>query len=103
MKSLRTSLLSLLLAVPALILGLAPDRASSTHALGQPVVGQITAAPTSTGIEVNHHSYRIKAHSPAAQTSLSLNVGQKVSLILDGPSGDVRASVIGITAAEPGT
>ncbi len=102
MKSLRPGLLSCLLIAPALILGLAPGRAFSAHALSQPIVGQITASPTSTEIEVNHHPYKIKANSPAAKTSPTLTVGQKVSLILDGPSGDVRASVIGI-GTETGT
>ncbi|MGD0501948.1 MAG: hypothetical protein ABSD02_04355 [Steroidobacteraceae bacterium] len=99
MKSLRPSLLSCLLIAPALIAGMSPDRAFGSHALAQPIVGQITASPTSTEIEVNHHPYHIKAHSPAEKTSPTLNVGQKVSLILDGPSGDAKSNVIGISNA----
>jgi hypothetical protein len=99
MKSLRPNLLSCLLVAPALIAGMSPDRALGAHALSQPIVGQITASPSSTEIEVNHHPYHIKAHSPAEDASRALSVGQKVSLILDGPASDAKSNVIGISTA----
>jgi hypothetical protein len=102
MKSLKFGLLSLVPTALVLILGLTPDPASSSRVIAAPIVGQITASPSSTEIEVDHHPYHIKAHSPAEKTSPTLNVGQRVSLILDGASGDPKSSVIGIST-QPAT
>lgn len=100
MKSFKPRVRHLLLIAPALLAGVAPDLALSTHALAAPVAGQITAAPSSGEVEVDHHAYRIKLHSSAETTAPTLSVGQKVSLILDGPANDSRSSVIGIEVAQ---
>jgi hypothetical protein len=100
MKSLKPSLLTLLMTAPALLLGLAPTLAWSTHALAAPVTGQVTASPSGGEIEVDHHSYHIKANSPAEKAAATLTIGQKVSLMLDGPAGDSKSDVIGIIAEQ---
>ncbi|HXO57825.1 MAG TPA: hypothetical protein VN866_14980 [Mycobacterium sp.] len=38
-------------------------------------------------IEVDHHSYQVKANSAAAKALSSFYVGEKVDMVMDGPPG----------------
>ena len=107
MKSLHSSYsskLDLAAAACALALLLSPAVGWSTHVPPAPVLvsGEITAAPSSSEIEVDHHTYHIKASSAAHKLALSFSTGQKVDLVLSGAVGDSKSQVVAISAhAEP--
>ena len=84
------------LAALAMVLCSRPDVAWATRVFTALVTGAITAAPMRSQIEVDHHTYRIKAGSPAEQTASSLYVGQIVDLVLDAPTTESTTTVVAI-------
>lgn len=98
MKSFK-SLKFNLMAAAALALLLSPAVGWSTRVTGGTVVsGEVTAAPSSSEIEVEHHSYHIRAESAAQKAALKFSVGDKVDLVLSGAQGDPSSQVVAIAA-----
>jgi hypothetical protein len=64
------------------------------------VSGQITATPISDVIEVDHHVYRVKRGSNAAESLHEFAEGQKVQLVLDGPIESNASEVLFIKLKE---
>ena len=81
----------------ACLLALGPVAGWGSHVFGDRVSGQITATPLSSTIEVDHHVYRIKEGSSAAQALHGFSEGQKVELLLDGPPAVKTSEVLLIT------
>jgi hypothetical protein len=79
---------------------LGPSAAWSTRVFSDLVSGEITATPVSGSIEVDHHSYRVKAQSAADKELHGFSEGQKVDLVLDGPPDSRASEVILITVHE---
>jgi hypothetical protein len=77
----------LTLAVAAIALGLClqPTISWSSRHYSQVVTGTVTASLSSSTIEVDHHSYQIKKNSAASKAFLSVFVGEKVDVVMDGP------------------
>ena len=88
--------LTLALSAIALWLCLQPSIGWSTRAYAPPITGTVTAAPTSSSIEVDHHTYPVKAGSAAAKVLATLFVGETIDVVLDGPPG-ATPEVINIT------
>lgn len=82
MKSVKLSL-----AVTAIAMGLLfqPTVSWSTRAYDPVVTGTVTASPSSSTIEVDHHGYHVKANSAAAKAMISIYVGEMVDMVMDGP------------------
>lgn len=79
--------LTLTVAAIALGVSLQPTIGWSSRAYSQVVTGTVTAAPSSSTIEIDHHSYPVKPNSAAAQAMVSIYVGETVDMVLDGPPG----------------
>jgi hypothetical protein len=79
--------LALMVSVVALGLYLQPNIGWSTRVYAPVITGTITAAPYSGTIEVDHHSYHVKANSGAAKVLPSFYVGETVDMVVDGPPG----------------
>ena len=79
--------LALTISAVALGLFLQPNIGWSTRAYAPAITGTVTAAPSSGTIEVDHHSYPVKAGSAAAKVLVSLYVGETIDMIVDGPPG----------------
>lgn len=79
----------LALTVCAVALGLymQPNIGWSTRAYAPVVTGTVTARPYGGTIEVDHHSYHVKANSSAALALSSFYVGETVDMVVDGPPG----------------
>ncbi len=71
--------------VIALGLFLQPTVSWSSRAYTQVVTGTVTAAPSSSTIEIDHHSYAVKPNSAAAKAMVSIYVGEMVDMVMDGP------------------
>lgn len=82
MKSVKLKLAG---SVIALGLLLQPTVGWSSRAYNPVVTGTVTAAPSSGTIEIDHHSYAVKANSAAAKALLSVYVGEVVDMVMDGP------------------
>ena len=79
--------LALTISAVALGLCLQPSISWSTRAFAPPITGTVTAAPSSGTIEVDHHSYHVKAGSAASKALASMYVGEIIDMIVDGPPG----------------
>jgi hypothetical protein len=103
MKSFKSPKFNLAAGTVALALLLSPAVGWSTRVTGGTVVsGEVTAAPSSSEIEVEHRSYHIRAESAAQKAALKFSVGDKVDLVLTGAAGDSSSQVVAIAAhAEP--
>jgi hypothetical protein len=98
MKSFKSPKFNLA-AAAALALLLSPAVGWSTRVTGGTVVsGEVTAAPSSSQIEVEHRSYHIRAESAAQKAALKFSVGDKVDLVLTGAQGDSSSEVVAIAA-----
>ena len=51
-------------------------------AVNPPITGTLTASPSSSSIEVDHRTYKIRPNSSAAKAIANLTVGQKVDIIV---------------------
>jgi hypothetical protein len=80
----------------AMVLCSRPELSWASRIYTAVVTGEITATPYGGKIEVDHHSYAIKAGSPAEQASHNLYVGDVVDLVLDAPATTSTATVIAI-------
>jgi hypothetical protein len=81
----------------ALLLCFQPRTGWSTRAYGALISGEITAAPLSGEIEIEHHVYHVKPLSGAARALSSCYAGQRVDAVLDGPADSSASLVISIT------
>jgi uncharacterized transporter YbjL len=81
----------------ALALLLGPTAGWSTRVPSGLVSGAITSSPSSTEIEVDHRTFHIKPRSAAQNAAVSLSVGQRVHLILNGPASDAKSQVVSIS------
>jgi len=86
--------LALTISAVALGLYLQPNIGWSTRAFAPAITGTVTAAPSSGTIEVDHHSYPVKAGSAAAKALISLYVGEIIDMIVDGPPGGTVEVII---------
>jgi hypothetical protein len=77
----------------ALGLYLQPNIGWSTRVYAPLITGKITAAPSSSTIEIDHRSYHIKSGSAAAKAINSLYVGETVDMRVDGPPGGTVEAV----------
>ena len=80
----------------AMVLCSRPELSWATRIFTAVVTGEITATPYGGKIEVDHHTYVIKAGSPADQASHNLAVGEVVDLVLDAPATTSTATVVAI-------
>jgi hypothetical protein len=80
----------------ALVLCSRPELSWASRIFTAVVTGHITAVPYGGKIEVDHHSYAIKAGSPADQASHNVSVGDVVDLVLDAAATEKTATVIAI-------
>jgi hypothetical protein len=78
----------------ALVLSFRSESAWATRVIADIVTGEITAVPYGGKIEVDHHSYTIKAGSPAEQVSHGIYVGDVVDLVFDSSPTESTAAVI---------
>jgi hypothetical protein len=102
MKSFKLSKFNLAAGTVALGLLLSPAVGWSTRVTGGTVVsGEVTAAPSSSQIEVEHHSYHIRAKSAAQNATLKFSVGDKVDLVLTGDSSPEVVAIAAHSAAQP--
>ena len=76
------------LAIGAVALGLClqPNIGWTTRVYAAVITGTVTAVSSGT-IDVDHHSYQVKANSAAAKALSSFYVGEKVDMVMDGPPG----------------
>jgi len=88
---------SLAVSAFALAICLKPNVGWSTRAYGPLITGQVTAAPQSGTIEIDHHLYHVKANSAAAKALSSFNAGQNVDAVLDGPASSATTEIISLT------
>ncbi len=88
----------LVLAASAAAFGLQPTTAWAIRAIGTVVSGEITSTPTSAQIEIAHHVYRIRAHSPAAAAVRGFYYGQVVDVIFDKPGANAEPQIVSIAA-----
>jgi hypothetical protein len=93
----KLSKFGIVAAACALVLCFGPKVGWSTRAYGALISGEITAAPFSGEIEIEHHMYHVKPLSAAAKTLSSFYAGQSVDAVLDGPAGSSASLVISIT------
>jgi hypothetical protein len=96
MKSLKLGKFGPILASLTLALCVLPNVGWSTHMAGDAVSGTVTAAPVSGEIEVSHHTYLVKANSPADKVLRNFSAGQVVDLVLDGPANSAKSEVVSI-------
>jgi hypothetical protein len=96
MKSLKLGKFAPTLAAVSLALCVLPNVGWGTHMVGELVSGTVTAAPAGGEIEVSHHTYHIKAKSPADKVSRNFSAGQIVDVVLDGPASSAKSEVISI-------
>lgn len=82
MKSVKLSLAGTAI---ALGLFLQPTVGWTTRAYSPMVTGTVTAAPSSSAIEIDHHTYQVKPNSAAAKAMISIYVGEVVDMVMDGP------------------
>jgi hypothetical protein len=80
----------------AMVLCSRPELSWASRIYAAVVTGEITATPYGGKIEVDHHSYAIKAGSSAEQASHNVFVGDVVDLVLDAPASQSTAAVIAI-------
>ena len=80
----------------AMVLCSRPEISWASRILTPVVTGEVTAVPYGDKIEVDHHSYAIKAGSAADQASHNVSVGDVVDLILDAPAATATAMVVAI-------
>ncbi len=80
----------------AMVLCSRPEICWASRILSPVVTGEVTAIPYGGKIEVDHHSYVIKAGSAADQASHNLSLGDVVDLILDAPAATATAKVVAI-------
>jgi hypothetical protein len=87
----------LAVAIAAIALGvcLQPTIGWCTRAYSPVVTGVVTATSSGT-IEIDHHSYHVKANSAAAKAMISIYVGETVEVLMDGPPNGA-VEVISIT------
>jgi hypothetical protein len=80
----------LAIALAAIGLGvcLQPTIGWSTRHYSQVVTGTVTAVPSSSTIEVDHHSYQIKKNSAASKAFLTIYAGETVDVVMDGAPGN---------------
>ena len=83
----KLSKLAIALAAIALGVCLQPTIGWSTRHYSQVVSGTVTAAPSSSTIEVDHHSYQIKKNSAASKAYQTIYAGETVDVVMDGPPG----------------
>jgi hypothetical protein len=69
----------------------------STGVADDVVTGEVTAAPFNGEIEVGHRPYHIKSNSVALKEISSINAGDIVDLVLDGPAASNGSEVVAIT------
>jgi hypothetical protein len=79
-----------------LSLSLMPSTSWSSRAYAPAITGTITAAPASGSIEVDRHTYHVKANSAAAKVLGTLHLGDVVDMIIDGPANAPNPEVISI-------
>jgi hypothetical protein len=94
--------LSLIAATAAVALCLQSASVWAIRAVGVTVTGQITASPSPTQVEINHHVYLIQANSPAAANARSFFLGQTVDAILSDPAINAQPEVVSL-ALHPGS
>ncbi len=82
------------IAALALLLCSRPEVSWASRILTPAITGEVTAVPYGGKIEVDHHSYDIKAGSAADQASHNVSVGDVVDLILDTPAPTSTAKVV---------
>jgi hypothetical protein len=96
MKSVKLGKFGPSLAALTLALCVLPNVSWSTHMVGELVSGTVTAAPAGGQIEVSHHTYHVKANSPADKVFRNFSAGQTVDMVLDGPANSVKSEVVSI-------
>jgi hypothetical protein len=88
--------LGLAIAAVACGLCLQPSIGWTSRLLAPMVTGTVTAAPSSGTIEVDQHSYHVRANSAAAAALSSIYVGETVDILMDGPPNSSNVEVISI-------
>jgi hypothetical protein len=76
--------LTLTVAAIAVGLCLQPTLGWSTRHYSQVVTGTVTATLSSGTIEVDHQSYAIKKNSAASKAFMTIYVGERVDVVMDG-------------------
>jgi hypothetical protein len=88
--------LGLTITAVACALCLQPSIGWSSRLLAPPITGTVTAAPSSGTIEIDQHSYHVRAGSAAAAALSSIYVGEIVDIVVDGPPNSNSAEVTSI-------
>lgn len=83
------------IAAAACALCLQPSIGWSSRLLAPPITGTVTATSSGT-IEVDQHTYHVRANSPAAAALKSIYVGESVDIVVDGAPNSSTAEVISI-------
>ena len=68
----------------------------ATRAVAATVTGQVTATPSSSQIEVDHHVYLIQQNTPAAKGYRNFYTGDSVDLTLERQTTQNEPTVISI-------
>lgn len=88
--------LSLIATTAVVMLCLQSTSVWAIRALGVTVTGSITASPSPTQIEIDHHLYPIQPNSQAAQSARSFFLGQTVDAILSNPGVNSEPEVVSL-------
>jgi hypothetical protein len=80
----------------AMVLCSRPELSWASRMITAVVTGVVTAIPYGGKIEVDQHTYVIKAGSPADHASHSVSVGDVVDLVLDAPATQKSSTVVAI-------
>jgi hypothetical protein len=98
LKPMRSMLVMLALAAGSVA---ATSPALALVALSPQVTGHITAIPSSTTIVIDGKQYLVKVDSAAFNQLSSLQVGEIVGLVMDGPASSSSSHVIAIQVNAP--
>jgi hypothetical protein len=75
-----------------------PNMGWASRVFSSGVTGTVTAAATSSGIEVDHRVYHFKPGSPADKQAHTVELGQVVDLTLDPTANKASAMVVAVVA-----